>query len=117
MAAATVRAVRGVACSRFRWMVSIKDNKTSLAPYPYPHQIAELTPALLCRDPRLFVLLNTVKEDLATLRVLDMFHTDVYTLLNKSISDALVDEDANRAWSDVVDDACPTVGALSIQTY
>ena len=98
-------------------MVSIKDNKTSSAPNPYPHQIAELTPALLCRDPRLFVLLNTVKEDLATLRVLDMFHTDVYSLLNESISNALVDEDANRAWSDIVNDACSAVGALSIQIY
>ena len=114
MATATARAVRSVACMCFRRMVSTKDNNTSSALYLYPHQIAEFTPILLCRDPRLAVLLNTIKEDLATLRVLDMFHTDVYTPLNEWISDVLV---ANRAWRDIVDDACSAVGALSIHTY
>jgi hypothetical protein len=91
--------------------------KISSVPYPYPHQITGLTPLLLCLDPRLFVLLNTIKEDLATLRVLDMLDTDVYTLLDVSVSDALVDEDANRAWGDIVDDACSAVGAFSTHTH
>ena len=62
----------------------------------------------------LFILHNTIKADPATLQVVDIFHTDVYTLLNKSISNVLVDEDANCAWSDIVGDACSAVGSLSI---
>lgn len=98
-------------------MVSIKDENVLSAPYLYPTQVAELTPLLLGLDPRLFILLDTIKEDLATLRVLDMLDTDVYTLLNISISDAFVDEDANRPWADIVDDACSAIGALSTQIH
>ena len=46
-----------------------------------------------------------------------MLDTDVYALLDVSVSDALVDEDANRAWGDIVDDACSSVGTLSTQSH
>ena len=76
--------------------------------------MAELTPVLLCLEPRLFVLLITIKEDPATLRVLDIIHMNAYTLLNIWISDAVVDEEANRARSEVENDACSAVDALCI---
>jgi len=46
-----------------------------------------------------------------------MLDAEVYTLLDVPVSDALVDEDANRARSDVVDDACSAVGAFSTHTH
>jgi len=85
--------------------------------YPDPYQLEGLTALLLCLNPRPFVLLNTIKEDLATLRVLDMLDTKVYTLLDEPVSDPLVDEDANRTRGDVVDDACSAVDAFSTHKH
>ena len=113
VAAATVCAVRGVACTRFRWTVSTRGRKILISNPFCPYGLAGLTALLLRLDPCLFVLLNTIKEDLATLRVLNMLDTEVYTLLNVPVSDALVDEDADRSRSDVVDDACSAVDAFS----
>lgn len=118
VAAATVRDVRGVTCTRFRWTGSIrgKINFPSVT-YSCPQELLGLTALLLRLDSRLFVLLNTIEEDLATLRVLNMLDTEVYALLDVPVPDALVDEDANRARCDIVDNACSTTGAFSTRTY
>src|SRR5258708_5314478 len=116
VAAATVRAVRGVACTRFRWTVSTQSKHHISTPFPIS-RLTGLTALLLCLDPSLFVLLDTVEEDLTTLRVFDMLGADVYALLNAPVSDPLIDEDADRARSDVVDNARPAVGAVSTRKH
>ena len=52
---------------------------------------------------RIVVPLDTVKELLPALRVLDVLHTDVYTLLDVTVADDLVDNDADSVGGDVVD--------------
>ena len=49
------------------------------------------------------VLLNTVKELLPTLRVPDVLHTNVHSLLDVAVADDFVYDDTNGTWRNIVD--------------
>ena len=69
-----------------------------------------LTALLLRRDMCFVVPLDTVKELLPALRVPDVLNTDVHPLLDVTVADDLVDDDANGAGSNIVDDTSPARG-------
>ena len=75
-----------------------------------------LTALLLRRDMCFVVPLDTVKELLPALRVLDVLHTDVYTLLDVTVANDLVDNDADSVGGDIVDDTSATVD-MSVASY
>ena len=69
------------------------------------HQVR--TALRLRLNVRLVVPLDTVKELLPALRVLDVLHTDVYTLLDVTVADDLVDDDTDGVRGHVVDNTGP----------
>ena len=68
-----------------------------------------LTTLLLRRNMRLVVPLDTVKELLPAFRVTDVLDTDVHALLDVAVADNLVDDNADRAGRDVVDNTSPAI--------
>ena len=58
---------------------------------------------------RFVVPLDAVEELLPALRVPDVLNTDVYALLNVTVADNLVDDNADRAGRDVVDNTSPAI--------
>ena len=68
-----------------------------------------LTALRLRLNVRLVVPLDAVEELLPALRVLDVLHTDVHALLNVAVANDLVDDNADRAGRDVIDDTSPAV--------
>ena len=68
-----------------------------------------LTTLLLRRNMRLVVPLDTVKELLPAFRVTDVLGTDVHALLDVAVADNLVDDNADCAGRDVVDNTSPAI--------
>ena len=68
-----------------------------------------LTALRLRLNVRLVVPLDAVEELLPALRVLDVLHTDVHALLNVAVANDFVDDDADCAGRDVVDDTSPAI--------
>lgn len=66
---------------------------------------ADLLTTLLRLAPLLCVVLDSGQERLARLGVSDVFNADVDALLDVSVANLLVEDDANCALGDVVDDA------------
>lgn len=62
------------------------------------------------------ILFDTVKELLAGAGVGDVLDTDVQTLLEVAVADALVDDDTDGGFGDVVDNAGLAVVVLVGQT-
>lgn len=63
-----------------------------------------LTAVLLGLSVEIVVPLDAVKELLSALRVPDVLHTDVYSLLNVTVTDDLVDDNTDGVGGDIVDD-------------
>ena len=69
-----------------------------------------LTALRLRLNVRLVVPLDAVEELLPALRVPDVLNTDVDPLLDVTVADNLVDDNANGAGSNIVDDTSPARG-------
>jgi hypothetical protein len=70
---------------------------------------ANLTTSLLGFLLLLGVGNNTIQEFLTALGVLDVFNTDVDTLLQITVTNVLVNEDTDSRLGDVVDDTSATI--------
>ena len=76
-----------------------------------------LTALLLRCNVRIVVALDTIKELLPALRVPDVLNTDVYALLNVTVADNLVDDNADSAGRDIVDDTSAAFGRLRYERF
>ena len=84
---------------------------------PCPSYEIVLTALLLRRNMRVVVTLNPVKELLPALRVLDVLNTDVHALLNVAVTDDLVDDNADSAGRDIVDNTSAALGSLGYERF
>lgn len=66
---------------------------------------------------RFVVPLDAVEELLPALRVPDVLNTDVYALLNVTVADNLVDDNADSAGRDIVDNTSAAFGRLRYERF